>query len=40
LTPWVEKSSNLRMVLILKTARALAVTVPASARLRADEVIK
>ena len=36
----VEQSSNVRIVLNLKTARALGITIPASVRLRADEVIE
>jgi len=36
----VEQSSNVRMVLNLKTARALGITVPATVRVRADEVIE
>jgi putative ABC transport system substrate-binding protein len=36
----VEQSSNLRMVLNLKTARALGIRIPDSVRLRADEVIE
>jgi putative ABC transport system substrate-binding protein len=36
----VEQSSHVRMVLNLKTARALGITVPVSVRVRADEVIE
>lgn len=36
----VEQASRVQMVLNLKTARALGITVPASVRLRADEVIE
>lgn len=36
----VEQSSNIRMVLNLKTARALGIAIPPSMRLRADEVIE
>ena len=36
----VEHSANPRMVLNLKAARALGITVPAAVRLRADEVIE
>jgi len=36
----VEQSSTVRMVLNLKTARALGITIPASVRMRADEVIE
>ena len=36
----VEQSSSVRTVLNLKTARALGITIPASVRLRADEVIE
>lgn len=36
----VEQSSRVRTVLNLKTARALGITIPASVRLRADEVIE
>jgi len=36
----VEQSRNVRMVLNLKTARALGIAIPASVRLRADEVIE
>jgi len=36
----VEQSSNLRMVLNLKTARTLGIRIPASVQARADEVIE
>lgn len=36
----IEQPTNLMMVLNLKTARALGITIPASVRLRADEVIE
>lgn len=36
----VEQSSNMQMVLNLKTARALGIKIPDSVRLRADEVIE
>lgn len=36
----VEQSSNIRMVLNLKTARTLGLKIPDSVRLRADEVIE
>ena len=36
----VEQSSIMRMVLSLKTARALGITVAASVRVRADQVIE
>lgn len=36
----VEQSSSIRMVLNLKTARALGIKIPESVRLRADEVIE
>jgi putative ABC transport system substrate-binding protein len=36
----VERSSNLRLVINLKIARALGITVPATVRLRVDEVIE
>ena len=36
----VEQVSNIRMVLNLKTARALGIAIPASLHLRADEVIE
>lgn len=36
----VERPTSLRMVLNLRTARALGITIPASVRLRADEVIE
>jgi putative ABC transport system substrate-binding protein len=36
----VEQTGNVRMVLNLKTARALGITIPASLRTRADELIE
>jgi putative ABC transport system substrate-binding protein len=36
----VEQSSTLRMVLNLKTARALGIKIPESVRTRVDEVIE
>ena len=36
----VEQSSKMRMVLNMKTARALGIKIPESLRLRADEVIE
>ena len=36
----VEQSSNMRMTLNLKTARALGIRIPASVQARADEVIE
>jgi putative ABC transport system substrate-binding protein len=36
----VERISNLRLVVNLRTAKALGVTVPDSILLRADEVIR
>jgi len=36
----IEQSSNLQMALNLKTARALGVKIPASVRMRANEVIE
>jgi putative ABC transport system substrate-binding protein len=36
----VERASTFRMVLNLKTARALGITIPESVRLRVNEVIE
>ncbi len=36
----VEQSSNMRMTLNLKTARALGIRIPASVQARVDEVIE
>ena len=36
----VEQSSNARMVLNLKTARAMGIAIPESVRLRVDEFIE